>query len=83
MTSLRRVGWWNQVERNTGQCSLIGDELSKLVEGPRVRSPPLFFRAWLQIGALSDAGQVLQGEGRLADDGRIDDRTTDRVVVPG
>ena len=76
---LRRVRG-NEMHHDTGILSLIGDEGSQLGEGPTVATSPLGLLPGLLVGALSDAGQVFQGDSSLRVQGIANQFLADLVV---
>ena len=77
---LRRVRGGNEMHRDTGSLSLIGDEGAQLGESPTVATAPLGLLPGLLVGALSDAGQVFQGDGSLRVQGIANQVLADLVV---
>jgi hypothetical protein len=77
MAGFRGIGRGYQYDCGSSILGLIGDELPKLGEGPRVMPISLHFA---DTGPLSDTGQIFQSNVLLADTCGLDDTSTDAVV---
>jgi hypothetical protein len=77
MAGFRGIGRVYQYDCDSSILGLIGDELPKLVEGPRGMPIPLHFA---DMGPLSDPGQIFQSNVLLADACGLDNASTDAVV---
>lgn len=82
VAGLTGVGWRHSNQLNAFLNRLVGQELTELIERPTIRPSPFGLASRLLVRALSDARQILNGNGSVKLLGLSDDGGTDGMVQP-
>ncbi|MCI0461271.1 MAG: hypothetical protein L0Z62_30355 [Gemmataceae bacterium] len=80
MTGLAGVGRIDKNDRHTGNLRFVGDELPQLVERPTFLAVAVLSAC---LGALTDAGQVFQGNSATRSESEVYQAAADDVVDVG